>query len=734
MRGYEANNCRLCEKAFCCENCRIKHETNVHNIFPSCDICVYGVFSYGNIDDLLLKHLETTHLPLYCNYCTKIFKCVEDILQHRKCSVLPFKEDSPKTPFADIPSLQVEDNQSPILQEFQGKEHLKYVFNLATSTPMQKGNEINSFEKSREPLTPVDLCSMIKNKSIIKKTDSIKSQHSSKRRVTFGQTPKHNSEETKSGLISGSPNTSSNQSHFIPIDSSAKHIQLENAEQLDNSQDILTPSIVNAKSDLFYSAKSEQFVSVEGSSKINNKQSQNTKLEGFTPVAIRNSQKMVKGQISKEFNNEISPEISNNGTYTKGENNLNEMSMVLCTPEVSKTRGSIRKHPEKDMSPIIENTKEITDVYSEEDIHKKHNADNHKKACIVLSTPDSQQDIYETEQQHADNLKGTSMGLCKPLSDKNVYETEEQHETMWLSATNLEQTSNLSGQTDQKNKSELNLEKENNVNMQSPSRQTNRRVSIVMPSPIIKRTNLQMNFQFPAHLSSTPIVANSEVKIRHTKIVEEISTKVLSCQTPFKTPQGKLFQIVQRKMGESSKLGRNFAALPMIESTSTNEIDNFSTSTNLDHHESQEDDISNIKPHTESQISVSSMTESSLWTSMTNIVKSVFGGFKNSSQQDLHQSNSASFKRQHSDSDSNEVLEEPRLKRFKFSDIKCRKPIRQLSGNEIAPRVSATQSGLATFKIVKSVSTLYGCERIRIQCDKATQTDDYLMYGWYPKV
>ncbi|KAF7287757.1 hypothetical protein GWI33_003391 [Rhynchophorus ferrugineus] len=68
MRGYESNNCRLCEKTFCCENCRVKHETIVHKIFPNCDICVYGQFTFGNLDDHSLKHLEDCHLPLHCVY------------------------------------------------------------------------------------------------------------------------------------------------------------------------------------------------------------------------------------------------------------------------------------------------------------------------------------------------------------------------------------------------------------------------------------------------------------------------------------------------------------------------------------------------------------------------------------------------------------------------------------------------------------------------------------------
>lgn len=185
---------------FCCKKCRLKHEINFHKIIPECDLCIYGKWIYdNNIEETLSKHLEESHFPLNCVYCRKVFNSIEEIFQHKKCRGRQFKTDSPITPFKqEVPALLVSscDQDSPILQELQRKEALNYIFYLATSTPMQRGQEPNiMFEKiNKEPITPVDQASInVINKSIIKKTDSIKSENSSKRRVTFSETPGTNS-------------------------------------------------------------------------------------------------------------------------------------------------------------------------------------------------------------------------------------------------------------------------------------------------------------------------------------------------------------------------------------------------------------------------------------------------------------------------------------------------------------------------------------------------------------
>ncbi|XP_076262319.1 uncharacterized protein LOC143197629 isoform X2 [Rhynchophorus ferrugineus] len=706
MRGYESNNCRLCEKTFCCENCRVKHETIVHKIFPNCDICVYGQFTFGNLDDHSLKHLEDCHLPLHCVYCKRIFKSIKEILQHRKCQILQNKEDSPKTPFRETPIIiSNEDNQSPILQ---GQENLKHIFNLATSTPMQKGTEVNIFEKSREPLTPVDKGSLLNSKSIIKKVDSIKSENSSNRRVTFGNTPTHNSVQKKINVtdkvgeatiendkIKENIKTESEIQKITTNDQNkdSNSKQVDNLEASSRHQNNSTPN-VGISNDQFYSAKSEQ-------STRNNFETiqsrQNIKIEeAFTPVCASNNQKLKVPVCKKDFDEEASPNINNDLGIIKPKDNLKEVSMNLCTPEPVKIISRIERNAEKEMSPIIENTKESNET-SSDDTHHENNSQINQN-------------------------------------------------TMWLSAINSEAEENdvIDGDSKESSGLENEIQLDNNTKQTSPPK-TNRKVSIYVASPMIQRTDVQMKFQFPAHLSSTPIMSHNTLKIQRTKIVEEISTKLVACQTPFKTPQGKLFRTVQRKLGQNSNVRRNFITSNLQEPTTSENVHEKRNHLNGESDEevffkdNQENNPSVIKSNTsESHISVSSMTESSLWSSMTKIAKNVLGRLRHASNPEIsyntHSASdlSSSFKRQHSESD--DMFDVPRSKRFKFSDIKCRRPIRQ--SNELVPilKLPSSNNALARLEIVKSVTTMYGNEKIRIQCNKSTQTDDYLMYGWCPKI
>ncbi|KAF7287758.1 hypothetical protein GWI33_003392 [Rhynchophorus ferrugineus] len=138
---------------------------------------------------------------------------------------------------------------------------------------MQKGTEVNIFEKSREPLTPVDKGSLLNSKSIIKKVDSIKSENSSNRRVTFGNTPTHNSVQKKSVNVTDKVGEATIENDKIKEnikteseiqkittndqnkDSNSK--QVDNLEASSRHQNNSTPN-VGISNDQFYSAKSEQ--------------------------------------------------------------------------------------------------------------------------------------------------------------------------------------------------------------------------------------------------------------------------------------------------------------------------------------------------------------------------------------------------------------------------------------------------------------------------------------------
>lgn len=88
--------------------------------------------------------------------------------------------------------VSVEDQDSPILQELQRIQALNFIFKLATSTPMQNTEQEN-FDKSKDDASTSAERSQISNKSIIKKTQTLrKSDESSKRRVTFSDTPGSN--------------------------------------------------------------------------------------------------------------------------------------------------------------------------------------------------------------------------------------------------------------------------------------------------------------------------------------------------------------------------------------------------------------------------------------------------------------------------------------------------------------------------------------------------------------
>ncbi|KAL1492804.1 hypothetical protein ABEB36_010987 [Hypothenemus hampei] len=525
MRDFSMNNCRCCVKVFCCEKCREKHEIKVHKVNPKCDICIYGKILFNLTDESLVKHIETTHLPLHCLNCKLVFRSIEDITEHLKC----IKQYSISIDIAGTPYK---------LQDFEAVFHqdspisTKDIINnntRATSTPMQKITEqTEGFEGGKQIITPISSDDNLKtNKSIMKKNILLKSDHSSKLKVTFAES------------------------------SNGKTDKLQEDEQKEDSTNSpVTPS-PKETTPKFHSAKSDF-----------SKESYETKSPSkyTTPLSIPNSSKAIKAQLYG-----------------------------------------------------------IDDAVQEEETQKSDDK------CELL-TIDNQKDLW-FENSHT------------------------KKELQSQANTSLEQY----------------------------------RKSMVLPTPILKRTNIKMKFYVPIKFASTPLLYS-----------EELSTGIFRDETPFKTPQGKL----------------HASQIPGIEVLSYNK-----GSSSFDEENEQKENCFNA--------STTTMTESSLWTSVKSFMSNVFGNFNSGNLEKSHVENkSASCKRQLSDPESSqdEISVEPCLKRFKLTDIKCRRPIRA-NIPEVSPR---NIPSLATVEIIKSVSTLYGNEISKTVCDKATQTDDYLMYGWRP--
>ncbi|KAG5873434.1 hypothetical protein JTB14_031051 [Gonioctena quinquepunctata] len=197
MIGFEENNCRLCKKVFCCKKCREKHEKTKHDINPECDICVYGNTVRSSILANLF-HIKRRHWPLHCLICKRVFGSVNEIFDHTKCPA-GYKNfnDVQRSPFTPVQSYAEIPYDSPPLssdylheKDQRSNKKLNIVFNLATSTPMQREDN-NLLEKIQEVIVTPDDYSENSKSSIIKKSNLDSNQGGSlkKRRVTFGETP-----------------------------------------------------------------------------------------------------------------------------------------------------------------------------------------------------------------------------------------------------------------------------------------------------------------------------------------------------------------------------------------------------------------------------------------------------------------------------------------------------------------------------------------------------------------
>lgn len=187
------NKCRLCNKIFCCERCRKKHEKIKHNVCPDCDICIYGEIRISNVSAKIFEHLQTSHWPLHCVWCKREFHSEDELGEHLKCPFIAnyYSEKGPLTP-----SIQIAEDTTfespPLLQLFQKNQqcekNLGAIANLATSTPMQCCKEDNNnllFKVKTAIITPVNSAENTKE-SILKKAG--RTTDSSKRRVTFCET------------------------------------------------------------------------------------------------------------------------------------------------------------------------------------------------------------------------------------------------------------------------------------------------------------------------------------------------------------------------------------------------------------------------------------------------------------------------------------------------------------------------------------------------------------------
>lgn len=304
---------------------------------------------------------------------------------------------------------------------------------------------------------------------------------------------------------------------------------------------------------------------------------------------------------------------------------------------------------------------------------------------------------------------------CDRTDDSSIYTPASQ--TLWHSATNLEQN-------DLHEDKENIPPKEDKKHVDLVKETQERRVSIVMPTPVLKRTDVHMKIRLPVHFASTPVTSNHEVMSGPVRAMENFGSKV-SLETPYKTPQATCSHYIGMKTFGSGMEPSTIEANPYsIE-------EQFGLSSEEMHKETPQirqlpgyqriNGKQNIAETSANFTSTSSMTESNLWRSMTRAVRSVLGLAKKNEQCSVNIV-SRSFKRQLSDEEM-EVFESPQPKRFKYTDIKCRKPIRSV----LVPSFS---SEVATFKFVGSVSTIYNCAT-KTKCDKYTQTDDYLMYAWF---
>ncbi|XP_012280287.1 uncharacterized protein LOC105699685 [Orussus abietinus] len=161
MPPLEEKRCRICQKVFCCVDCRKAHQTKRHSeLNHDCPICMVQKLAlpkcYENSE--LLYHIAITHLPLICTLCGEEYKKYKDLVQAEKCTW--WMERSQHLLRRSIPfpkSLPVLDTPSP-LNDIQ-KHSESDIKRLSVDNERNRGfgNFTSPPELSRNTSTPMHI-------------------------------------------------------------------------------------------------------------------------------------------------------------------------------------------------------------------------------------------------------------------------------------------------------------------------------------------------------------------------------------------------------------------------------------------------------------------------------------------------------------------------------------------------------------------------------------------------
>ncbi|XP_060515899.1 uncharacterized protein LOC132695583 isoform X2 [Cylas formicarius] len=353
---------------------------------------------------------------------------------------------------------------------------------------------------------------------------------------------------------------------------------------------------------------------------------------------------------------------------------------------------------------LLSSSPQVTPFYTAKSEMSVRNENRIKRELQCLeNTPvlesEYMRKVFKNDPEEQENGEKENTGIPTSLTHedtevmaKALRGDDKECNTLWLSAINLSDTEN----------------KPLNIVDSPPGSTTN----ILRPTPIIKRSNFHVKLQFPVHLSSTPISSNllkesnilkAEIVGQNTEIfvhnVEGVTTehmqntKTLIMQKPIQLTAGP-------SKNEKLDCQKEYSTSQVLERP-----DN--------------------KLKTNGFLESSSMTETTLWSSVTKIVKKIMQGITSNSDPNICDKLSNSFKRNHSDSDDSYELHQ--YKRQKLIDIKCRRPIRELSELYVPHRLPIA-GPTTSIEVVRSVNTIHHQAKVKTYVDKSTQTDDYLLF------
>ncbi|XP_047997759.1 uncharacterized protein LOC125235289 isoform X2 [Leguminivora glycinivorella] len=112
MRSPPEVTCIICQRVFCCADCRRRHERTAHDLPYDCPICRELPFLCEPVQlcPAFLFHLQE-HLPLRCSKCEKVFSTMDELADIDKCTSLSELVDHSKS------SLRVADERFDSLYE-----------------------------------------------------------------------------------------------------------------------------------------------------------------------------------------------------------------------------------------------------------------------------------------------------------------------------------------------------------------------------------------------------------------------------------------------------------------------------------------------------------------------------------------------------------------------------------------------------------------------------------------